>query len=62
MFTTVESSTTISWAMATTTKTSQRRSTRAAGRSWIADAMGSVPFARSALHGSLPGSGATIAQ
>ena len=40
----------------------QRRSTGAAGRSWVADDMGSMPFAWSALHGSLPGFRATIAQ
>src|SRR5271154_2735375 len=43
MFTTVESRTTISWAIATTTRTSQRRST-GAGWSWTADDMGSIPL------------------
>ena len=41
MFTTVESRTTMSWAMATTTKTSHRRSAGAARPSCAADDMGS---------------------
>src|SRR3984957_14225879 len=63
MLTTVASSTTISCATATTTRTSQRRSAEAARRSWTADDIRSYPRIWIAAGGGpdTPGAGRCIA-